>query len=379
MRRYRRCCQFAALAVLLPALAAGVAWGQPCGVSAVCQPDIQGVDSAQAACGEPRWNGWGPVPWQAFAQGEYVGPHRLPHVDEYRLRPDDQIEFVFRLKREELSQPYRLQVGDTIKIESLIDEKLNREVAVQPDGTVDLLLLGSVRVVQNTAAEVAQEVNERYKKYYKITDINVSRVKVQTQVDDLLQAVTNRFFGGGQGKIVRVTPEGSVALPSVGVFCVQGLTLDDVRLEVNARYRQVVIGLEVTPILLSRAPRHIYVLGEVRTPGRFELVGPTTAMQSIALAGGWNVGGNLRQIVVFRRAEDWRLIATKLDIRGGLYGERPAPADEIWLRDTDVVVVPKAPLKRLDDAIELIFIRGVYAALPVGFSYALDSASTVAR
>src|SRR6185503_9683909 len=97
------------------------------------------------------------------------------------------------------------------------------------------------------------------------------------------------------------------------------------------RYREYVDGIEVTPILAVRAPRHIFVVGEVRNPGRFDLAGPTTAIQSIALAGGWNNGGNLREVVVFRRAEDWRLLATKLDIRGGLYGERPVPSDEIWL------------------------------------------------
>jgi polysaccharide export outer membrane protein len=306
-----------------------------------------------------------------------VGPARLPHVPEYRVRPDDQIEFVLRHKREELSQPYRLEVGDSIRIESLIDEKLNREVTIQPDGTVDLLLLGQVRVVKSTAAEAAAEINKQYEKYYKITDVNVSRIKTQTQVGDLLESVNNRFFSGGQGKLVRVTPEGTVSLPSIGVVPVQGLTLDEIRLEVEARYRRFFTGLEVTPILSARAPRFVYVVGEVRNPGRYELLGPTTAMQSISLAGGWNIGGNLRQIVVFRRAEDWRLIATKLDIRGGLYGERPIPSDEIWLRDSDLVLVPKAPILRLDDAINLVFTRGVYSAFPIGFGYQLDGSSTV--
>ncbi len=347
-----------------------------CGVA--CQPPIQGVDCLQGTgCGEPHWSCWGPVPWQAFAQGEYVGPSRLPHVPEYRLRPDDQVEFIFRHRREELSQPYRLEVGDSIKIESLIDEKLNREVTVQPDGTVDLLLLGQVRVVNSTAAEAAHDINERYKKYYKITDVNVARIKTQTQVEDLIQAVNNRFFSGGQGKLVRVTPEGTISLPSIGVVPVQGLTLDEIRMEVEARYRRLVSGLEVTPILTARAPRFVYVVGEVRNPGRFELTGPTTAMQSISLAGGWNIGGNLRQVVVFRRAEDWRLLATKLDIRGGLYGERPIPSDEIWLRDSDIVLVPKAPLQRLDDAIQLVFTRGIYSTFPLGFGYSLNSTSTV--
>ena len=35
------------------------------------------------------------------------------------------------------------------------------------------------------------------------------------------------------------------------------------------------------------------------------------------MAGSWNVGANLRQIVVFRRGDDWRLLATMIDLQGG--------------------------------------------------------------
>jgi polysaccharide export outer membrane protein len=71
-----------------------------------------------------------------------------------------------------------------------------------------------------------------------------------------------------------------------------------------------------------------------------------------------------REIVVFGRAEDWHLIATKLDLRGALLGERPSPADELWLRDADILIVPKSPIVRVNDFIELVFTRGVYGAIP---------------
>ena len=350
----------------------------PCGDA--CNRPINGVDCLMGnGCGEPHWNAWGPIPWQAFAQGEYVGPARAPHVPEYRLRVDDEIEFIYRLTREELSHGYQLEVGDIIRVESQVDPTLNRDVTVQPDGTVDLLMLGQVRVVRQTAEEVRNNLLEFYKKFYKekVFDINISRIKTQTRLEDLRAAVDSRFFSGGQGKRVRVTPEGTISLPAVGVLPAQGLSLDEMKREVDERYRQVVDGLEVTPILAQRAPRFIFVVGEVRNPGRFELTGPTTAMQSISLAGGWNNGGNLRQVVVFRRAEDWRLLATRLDIRGALYGERPSPADEIWLRDADVVVVPKSNLQRVDDILELVFTRGVYRAFPIGFGYQFGDSSAI--
>ena len=144
----------------------------------------------------------------------------------------------------------------------------------------------------------------------------------------------------------------------------QGLTLPEVKREIDARYAATIPGVEVTPDLIERAQRFVYVVGEVDEPGRFVMEGPTTLMQAIALAGGWNQGANLRQVVVFRRADDWRLMATMVDIRGALYAKRPTPADEIWLNDSDIVVVPKNPLQIADEVIDQLFVRGLYSVVP---------------
>jgi polysaccharide export outer membrane protein len=147
------------------------------------------------------------------------------------------------------------------------------------------------------------------------------------------------------------------------------LTLTELQREVEERYHELVgSGVEVTPVLLQRAPRFVYVLGEVVNAGRYSLEGPTSAMQAVALAGGWKVGSNLREIVVFRRTDDWRLMATRLDLRGALLGERPCPADELWLRDSDIVVVPKSPILRFDEFIDLVFTRGIYGVIPLQYS-----------
>ena len=162
-----------------------------------------------------------------------------------------------------------------------------------------------------------------------------------------------------------MTPEGTIQLPGIGSVPAHGLTLEELKREVEERYRDLVgPGVEVTPALVQRAPRFVYVLGEVANPGRFTLEAPTTVMQSIALAGGWNVGGNLREVVVFRRTDEWRLMATKLDLNGALLGKRPCPADEIWLRDSDMVVVPKMPILVADEFIQLVFTRGIYGVVP---------------
>ena len=335
---------------------------------------------------EPQWRDWRPIPWQIFAHGEYIGPHRTVHVPEYRFRVDDQLEFVYLFTHEESAEPYRFGVGDELIIESLTDETLNRGdlavgrgLAIQPDGTVTLRLLGQVSVAGQTVEEIREFLEKEYEKYYQVPAITVTPLKTKTKLEDLKATIDARYGTGGLVRSSRVTPQGTIQLPAIGDVPAHGLTSSELEREVEERYLEAVgQGVQVTPVLVQRAPRFVYVLGEVTTPGRYTLEGPTTAMQAIALAGGWNNGGNMREIVVFRRAEDWRLMATKLDLYGAVLGKRPCPADEIWLRDSDIVVVPKSPILLVDDFIDLVFTRGIYGVIPFqGVSISVSKLSTL--
>ncbi|MFV1967472.1 MAG: polysaccharide biosynthesis/export family protein [Pirellulaceae bacterium] len=352
------------------------------------EPAFSGVDSADcpSQAGEPLWHDWRPIPWQVFAQGEYVGPHRTVHVPEYRFRADDELEFVYLFTHDESSEAYRFGVGDELVIESLTDETLNRGdlnlgrgLKIQPDGTVTLRLLGQASVAGHTVEEIREELEQRYLEFYIVPAITVTPLKTKTKLEDLKAAIDARYGTGGLVRSARVTPQGTVQLPGIGDVPANGLTAAELEREVEERYLECVgQGVQVTPVLVQRAPRFIFVLGEVATPGRFTLEGPTTAMQAIALAGSWNNGGNLREVVVFRRAEDWRLMATKLDLYGALLARRPCPADEIWLRDSDIVVVPKSPILLVDDFIELVFTRGIYGIVPFpGISINVQRLSTL--
>ena len=326
---------------------------------------ITGVDSATCLnAGEPDWGMRQPVPFDLYGQGEYVGPARTRHVNKYRVRVDDQLVIVFRITRNRTSSAYELNVGDEVRVEAVADEDLDRRVIIQPDGTITLRLLGQVMAAGRTTDELRRDLEKRYEEFYNEPTVTVTPEKVNTKLDDLRATIDARQGIGGQQFQVTVAPDGTIQLPAIGSVPAHGLTLEELKMEIDARYNQVVRGLEATPVLQQRAPRFIYVVGEVTQPGRIELVGPTTVTQAIALAEGWNNGANLRNIVVFRRAEDWRLLATKIDIRGALYGRRPAPSDEIWLRDSDVVIVPKTPIRVLDDAIDLVFTQGIYAVAP---------------
>ncbi|HIQ21480.1 MAG TPA: sugar ABC transporter substrate-binding protein [Planctomycetes bacterium] len=350
----------------------------PAGLGPAAPCPVAAVDCAH--CDPSRRGGWEKarfIFWQAYAQGEYVGHQRLAHVPEYRLRVDDELDLVYRLTREQTATPYRLNVGDEIRVESFTDPALDRDLIIQPDGTITLRLLGQVRATGRTVDQLRQHLEKAYRKYYKVPAITVTPLKVNSKLEDLRAVVDNRYGIGGQSRVARVTPEGTIALPVLGSVPAQGLTLDELQQELNERYRQHIEGIEVIPVLVERAPRYVYVLGEVFRPGRYELTGPTTVLQAISMAGSWINGANLRQIVIFRRGDDWRLLATQVDLHAALHGKQPCPQGELWLSDSDVIIVPKGHILVMDDFIDLVFTRGIYGVLPLGATINFAKLSTL--
>jgi polysaccharide export outer membrane protein len=69
-------------------------------------------------------------------------------------------------------------------------------------------------------------------------------------------------------------------------------------------------------------------------------------------------------VIVFRRDDNYRLMATRINIRPGLYNDPALDPCDVWLRDTDLVIVPKLPIQVWDDWIELVFTRGIYGIVP---------------
>lgn len=348
---------------------------QLCQACEACPPQggpnwLSGVDCrSDGRCCEQRWDAMRPNAIYSYAQGDYVGHARAPHVAEYRIRVDDTLELVYRATREETGTPYRLNVGDVVRVEVYADPTIDRDHLIQPDGTITLKLVGAIKAAGRTVPQLREVLEQAFSAYLKTPVVTVVPITVDTKLKDLLASVDSRFGVGGQTRRAVVTPEGTIALPAIGNVCVQGLTLDEVKRELDARYVIVVPGVEITPVLVERAPRFIYVLGEVKTPGRYTLEGPTTVMQAISLAGGWNIGGNLRQIVIFRRADDWRLVATKIDVRGAVFGRDPCPADELWLNDSDIVLIPKSPILITNNVIEMVFTRGIYGIVPMQVAF----------
>lgn len=343
-----------------------------------CQPCTVAIDCADNCNGNRQsFKDLHPYPFQPLGHGEYLGPIRLPSTLDYRLRVGDSIRFIFIDAPSQLQNSYRLMVGDEVAIESATDDKIRRGdlqqgrgLVIQPDGKLTVSLIGEVEAAGLTIPQLRHNLEIKYKAFIREPSIDVTPIKTNSLKTAILSSVDARAGSGGTNYIDTIHPDGTVRLPKIGAIPAQGMTVDELKREVNLRYERIVSGLEIEPGINAEAQHFVYITGEVTLPNRYQLIGPTSVTQAIALAGGHRLGANLRHIVIFRYAEDWRVTTTCLDLRGAILGKDPTPADNIWLRDSDTVIVPQSGIKSMNNFVRQVFTEGIYGVFP--FSYSIS-------
>ena len=146
-------------------------------------------------------------------------------------------------------------------------------------------------------------------------------------------------------QIVTVQPDGYVTLRAVGEVRVQGRTLPELRLMLLEAYEPILREPVVTILLREFEKPYFVATGEVAKPGKFDLRGPTTLTQALAIAGGLTDTGTLSEIVLFRRYSHELLEVKQVDIKKML-ASRDLSEDPL-LRPGDTVFVPVSTLGQI--------------------------------
>lgn len=88
-------------------------------------------------------------------------------------------------------------------------------------------------------------------------------------------------------KTVRVSSQGNINLPLIGILKVKGLTADELEKEIRSlladKYLQ---DPQVTVMIKEYRNQRISVMGAVKNPNVFDVTGPKTVLEILAMAGG---------------------------------------------------------------------------------------------
>jgi polysaccharide export outer membrane protein len=142
--------------------------------------------------------------------------------------------------------------------------------------------VGPVVRVDSTGAPSSAE----YRNQYRIGPEDVLEVVVWKNVD--------------LSKTVTVRPDGMITLPLIGELRAGGRTADEVREEIKSRLDRFKEVPQVSVTVVDVRSYNLYVLGEVRTPGRYQVKTFTSLLQALALAGGFTEFADPEKIVIVR-------------------------------------------------------------------------------
>jgi len=101
-------------------------------------------------------------------------------------------------------------------------------------------------------------------------------------------------------RTVPVRPDGKISLPLVNDVQVAGLTPMEVRELLRERLAEYAPDAEISVIVAEVNSFKVSVMGKVQRPDRYLLKGPTTVLDVLALAGGFQDFANEEKVVVLR-------------------------------------------------------------------------------
>jgi polysaccharide biosynthesis/export protein len=236
---------------------------------------------------------------------------------------------------------YILGPGDTIDIVVIGVAELSRTVPIKPDGSVDLPLVGLVTAAGKTTSQLAAELVKRYSAYLKFPSITVAvhafrddRISILGQVNHpgeyaLKSGVSILDLLAGAGG-----PTTRADLAKVTI--IRGQT-DPINLDLlQALAQSESPDVKLMPgdvVFVPEADHRMVILGQVKSPGAYDLVEGQRVSDLLAAAGGLTPEAAPQRTFITRGGEE-----IPVDAQAILAGNVQA---NVPLQSGDMVVVPK--------------------------------------
>lgn len=156
-----------------------------------------------------------------------------------------------------------------------------------------------------------------------------------------------------------VGPDGRIAMPLIGQVMAADRSLYELEGDLIAAYTPILRRPEVEVVLRQAGPLKVWVDGEVRNPGVYDMPGDIDAYQAVIMAGGFLPSGRRNEVGLIRRGPGGRRMMRSIDLSRD-------DMEHVALRRMDVVYVPRTTLAEV-----AVFFSQIRDALPIGFNYTL--------
>jgi polysaccharide export outer membrane protein len=151
-----------------------------------------------------------------------------------------------------------------------------------------------------------------------------------------------------------VQPDGFVSLKLVGAVKISGLSLEEARTRILTLLKTRLNDPEITLTLTDFVKPSYVVVGQVTSPGKYEMHGAVSAISAIAIAGGFKDNAKHSQVILFRRAGDDIAKTRILNLKKLMDPSHPNLEENVALEPGDLLVIPKNRVSKIADYVHWI-------------------------
>jgi polysaccharide export outer membrane protein len=138
-------------------------------------------------------------------------------------------------------------------------------------------------------------------------------------------------------KTVPVRPDGKISLPLVNDVVAAGLTPMELRDLLTKKIATYVQNPDVSVVVREIRSLKVSVIGQVHSPGRYDVKGPSTVLDALALAGGFTEFAGRRKIMILR-STGATVQHLRFDYDAAV--SKGSVKNNMLVRPGDIVVVP---------------------------------------
>ena len=146
-------------------------------------------------------------------------------------------------------------------------------------------------------------------------------------------------------KKTRIPPDGNITLYLIGDIKATGVSINQLRNDIREKYLNYLVKPEISVDIVSLNGQKIFILGEVKLPGVYQIDPPTSMLEAISKAGGFTLDGKSSNVVLIRGGPK-KPVAKMFDLKKSL--EKGEFGQNVALQTGDVVYVPRTFVSQLD-------------------------------
>ena len=148
---------------------------------------------------------------------------------------------------------------------------------------------------------------------------------------------------------IKVRPDGYISYPYVGEIKVSGMTVGELDDLITKRLSEIIKRPDVSVLIREFRTLNIYVLGEVDSPGAYEINKAGNVLEALSAAQGITESAKRNGVLVIRKTAPEHIVGIQIDLNKILKENRYNY--NIQLEPNDIVLVSESRISKLENFI----------------------------